>query len=1282
MSLNKQIVEIISNKCSQFKSPDFTDSDSNYGLSKSDFHLLKNITVTINEKRKFCKYKLIPTFFFEELYEHINSGENDKILRCFTDDIYGIWVYMLFTPQIANLRFNELKYSEIQLDATNIDDFLNDYKEYANAYNSGITIEVHGNNARNSAAKKQYEDTYKLTEEKLEQLQELVKYLKNRYAYQLDKENTNIAYRKPINYGQLTTKEQQEIDKAYEEHKKSPKELTIKHENSHILIWEKTLGIGQFCAEYLKIKDNFKIPVEDDYIDLLDDFEPIPDQEQYDDLFKENEQSLFDEDITPEFIDKVAQKFGEVDNQVEYLNLFKPKNERWSCNNFINNLANRELPDRFDLKAYLRMYFEILSGKMPFKKVHVSKITKNYNAFTSNLLEAKSTCDKEKALIDSLKYNKNNYMHYSNFELCEYIVTDYQRFVFDIDVEFEKTQKVRNGEDIIIEHNYNKETHDQLLLEMTEIKRIFSVLQSSINIPEPKLYAYVMFGTHEDNDPYWRDIEAKKKWCEDIFEGIECIYERNNKATKVISVHIGVSNICYHRNQNDAFRRYLNKHEFENGHKFEMVDSSIYNKTQHAWRFAYSRKNNKRVCQLEEEELNANKEILLNLFAYPDEDDEIVEIPKEFLLEDKLYTKQQSIINSENPIKSYYQQMLFNEKEVQIIHRLNKKTLEDFENDSIQLQNTNTENTLYDSQIDPRLLKALNYVKKNNVGYPNIRKAILYFVNIFRNYYSDQGECVELLLKLTYYHTNGIINEQSTQIVQALVKFGFKQEIRPISHKVDMSIYNKDTVKILSEAIWKESQLKHYLRKMLFKIHDGLYLKTIINDKHQIKYLPITFDKLQNIFNTGFWIMKKHPDPVCPAVKIYRVPATTFIRRITLTEYSGIEIASSDSYNFKNLYDKPIGITKAGNKIYDLREKKYALHDMKPTNRPIQITNILKSILNNNDLDEKQLTERINYFESLFAFKIQNPDIRIDLAPIICSHEGIGKNTYFKILKTVLDNWVQDDLSWDIAKGNFNGNQQLNIIRAYDEVTSTKSALDLMKRLITADTEDVNEKYEKQLKIKNISLKCFLTNNYNNNIISKSGENRRFLYYLPTTSTKEGQQIAKDNWWGLPDKERIKLGKSYFKYLLRLDVSKFDPAVKPDVDYIDDMKEFRETSMVSADLTTQFISMIINILLIPEVNKMTFIPSQLIIDLGLMCKRGRVQLDDFDFDFTKLTEWYQANISSDYTWNQKSLMNRLSENDSIYKPKKIRTTKLLDSITKNKEILSYYLKTEVRGYYV
>ena len=130
------------------------------------------------------------------------------------------------------------------------------------------------------------------------------------------------------------------------------------------------------------------------------------------------------------------------------------------------------------------------------------------------------------------------------------------------------------------------------------------------------------------------------------------------------------------------------------------------------------------------------------------------------------------------------------------------------------------------------------------------------------------------------------------------------------------------------------------------------------------------------------------------------------------------------------------------------------------------------------------------------------------------------------------------------------------------------------------------------------------------------------------------------------------------------------------------MNEFRESTNISADSTTQFITEIINTLEIPKTNNMLFIPTQLIIDLGNMCKRGLSQLDEFEFDFTSLLEWYHANISSDYTWNQKSIMNRLNENDSMYKPKTIRTLKLIKAITKNKDILTKYLDTQVRGYYM
>lgn len=979
------------------------------------------------------------------------------------------------------------------------------------------------------------------------------------------------------------------------------------------------------------------------------------------------------------FINQVAKKFVESNYNVDFLCSFEAKNPRWNCKRFIQNLCNRELNDKFNVKSYINMLFNIMVGQMPFKKVHESKVTEQYNAFTSNLFEIKSTCDKKNTLDDSLKYNKDNYMTHNNFELCEYIVTDYQRFVFDIDVEFKKIKKVKNGEDIVIVRNYNQDTLNQLECEIEEIKQIIFDIATENDLDEPQFYAYVLFGTDED-DIFKGDLEQKQRWCKNVFSGIECVYEYNPQAKKVISVHLGVSNLCYDRIQNDSFRKYLNTHVCYNENKFEMVDSTIYNKTQHAWRFAYSRKNNKRICHLSTKELDDNKEILYNLFAYPEADDVIVKIPEKYLAINENKDKERSIIiNSENPIKSYYELLTFNSKEVELIHSVNQKILDDFVKNPFDYD---TDDCQFNYQIDPRLLHALKYVKKNNVGYPNIRKAIFNFVNIYRNYYSDKGECIELLLNIEYHHTNGDLLENSDNAVSSLVNFAWKFEIKPIPIKHDLSVFNQDTVRILSNAVWKEVQLKHYLKQMMFKVFDTIYIKTQSNEINQFKYIPTSYDKLNNLFNCGFKIMKRIKKNGINGIRIYQLSANTFIKRILLDQYSGIEIAHPNSRDFKNLYDKAIGITKEGDKIYSLKCKNNAIHDLSFNSRPIEITNILKSILNNNELEDDQLAERINYFESLFAYKVQNPDIRVEIAPIIVGNQGIGKNTYFKILKESLGNWVQDDLSWDIARGNFNANQQMNIIRAYDEVTSTKSALDLMKRLITADTEDVNEKYEKQLKIKNISLKCFLTNNFNNNIISKTEDNRRFLYYLPTTPTQIGQQIARDNWWAKTDNERKILGKKYFNYLLRLDLSNFNRCVKPNIDYLDDMKEFRDSVNISADSTTQFIDQIITLLELPEISKMTFIPSRLIIDLGLMCKKGNTQLGEFEFDFTSLTEWYHNNISADYTWNYKSLHNRLVENDSKYKSKTIRTIKLLNYITKNKDIIESYLDTQVRGYYI
>lgn len=187
-------IDTIYNKC-ELKSPEFSDKvTQTFSLKKQDYFTLTDNT--INDQQ--CKYKLIPKYLFKKLYNRIeivlskidksksqNKPNKSIILDTFTDDIYGIWVYMFYTPQIAKFNYDELKYSGIKLDGNNIDDFIKNYIEYANEFKPKQQVICH-----DKVLKEQYEDTYKLTEPKIEELNQLAIYLKSNYSQSKMNEKT------------------------------------------------------------------------------------------------------------------------------------------------------------------------------------------------------------------------------------------------------------------------------------------------------------------------------------------------------------------------------------------------------------------------------------------------------------------------------------------------------------------------------------------------------------------------------------------------------------------------------------------------------------------------------------------------------------------------------------------------------------------------------------------------------------------------------------------------------------------------------------------------------------------------------------------------------------------------------------------------------------------------------------------------------------------------------------------------------------------------------------
>lgn len=1363
--------------CNDYKSYTLT----NHYKRKQTIGLLKKVydEITFNTvKGKRCELKLLPKYLFKNLYDQIEkystSYDKTELLNSFTDDIYGIWIIAYYTPGSINKCIDKLSDLAInKLNANNIDDFIKEYNNFINN-NNNISGKVHCYGYDdNKAYEQELNARYTLTKEDQESLQKLAEYLKskmnndnstkninNKFAeFEVDDSLSDIesesesvddkiepeSKTKPaIKIGRINTDissedstedstESNEVsnevsndESEYESESETndkidePINEPINEQNNEtnetkpIYTWSEVEEYTEINLNKDKIPEEIYNDTDDEYKDKTVNYEinDMPNE-----LTKENANKQYTID-SPE-IKELIKKFMDSELDIDYLKTDNIGCKYYKCDNFLNNIIGREVNTE-NMIAYANMIMKVRLGMMPYKRVNRRYSNEKFNAFCSNLTEIKSVDDKQHILDTSIEYKpefKHNYYKYN--ELCEYIITDYQRLVFDIDVESKKTFNKNKEDEHTIEYSLNDETIDKIYNELLVIQFIFEACKK-VN-PKAKLYAFIQYG----NRNYWSD-EAKEEHNEitkKIFnafnEEVQYITEFNRKSSKLLSIHFSISGIAYNRKENEYLRQFLMgkipTSDYVNGKQvidnLEFLDKSIYVFTQRAWRFAYSCKQQKKECELPFYELTKHKTILYNLFAYPEKDDVEINLCDKLYLNIDTYEKINTAIKQKNSrlseiyklINSALQTLDFNNK----LHTINKPDdIMNFVNNRVELPEK------FECLIKhPVIVEKLHKLQNNVQGYPNIKKNVLKFINDCRIMNLDEDNIYNLLLSIEYYHTDGTPNRNKSMI-KNLVKFGFKHEIY---HTMQLStdVTNERTKNILRYRYWLKEDLIHFLKRLLFKIGIEYVIKEPSSSKKGVELKFYKFADIKELFSFNVNVFTpyyyKENGKRCSkddydelSIELSSIHLPTLIRNINLPEYNEINVCvtqntlkQSGTYaeGFKsyNKYNVHIGYDSDDNPVYDCMKKDKCVRNLTFKDRPKIINDIFKNLLYSPNITDDEFELRKNYFESLFAYKIQNPDMAVQISPIICGAEGICKNTYFGILNGFLNGWCEDELSWDIEMSNFNSRQQDNIIRCYNEVKSTPAAASKLKALITDAMETVNEKHEKRKSSRNLALKVFLTNERQNNLLN-SGSNRRFLYYTPPTTTEEGMELSKKIYIdGQIDKKIIN---DYKKYIFRLDLSKFkinnelfNPMQKNNAKFLDDMVDFREQFNVVKDTTTQFLDRMVETFNIPEfTNKKRFIPTMLIVAIGNACKNGYTTLDDNTFDFGELTNWYRENVNEKTTWNPKSIATRLKENDSTYvikgETRIADLCKKIDAIQDEqlKKLLLNFYKIRVRGF--
>jgi len=192
--------------------------------------------------------------------------------------------------------------------------------------------------------------------------------------------------------------------------------------------------------------------------------------------------------------------------------------------------------------------------------------------------------------------------------------------------------------------------------------------------------------------------------------------------------------------------------------------------------------------------------------------------------------------------------------------------------------------------------------------------------------------------------------------------------------------------------------------------------------------------------------------------------------------------------------------------------------------------------------------EAAHHIIKYFAFKVQQPDQKINHALLLGGGQGIGKDTICEPLKYAVGPWNFAEISPKIICGRFNGYVKSVILRVNEaRDLGDLNRFELYEHLkpLTASPPDVVRVDEKHLREYAVFNVCgvIITTNYKTNGIYLPAEDRRH-YVAWSDSTKEDfTQGYWDEIWGWYQNEGG-LG-HVVAYLQQLDIADFNPKAPP-----------------------------------------------------------------------------------------------------------------------------------------
>ena len=794
------------------------------------------------------------------------------------------------------------------------------------------------------------------------------------------------------------------------------------------------------------------------------------------------------------------------------------KNEKRVSPHKIKFLAYLDNPNDVDEEYVSRIqefHTQLLNCYPIISVVRPDKDKTVAGSFGANLMDFSSNISYESMYdFTTAMFDENNEHNYLNCECSDRSMTNYKRFVIDIDCEDFDDDKFINDMKFL---NFYLYSNDDFMEDLTvywcidynfknnisSIKEIIGILQT--NIPST---------TDESKHiiKHWYNPNLKKNLSIHIYHSGKYFNAASMKDFKY------VANRCFKRKIETTIE---NSQTQTSTCCDSYIDFSIYNTGQRMMRLPYSgklmdKKKPRKPIKRFDKDMFVNNDDMIAFFSECTinvdlEKDKFSSYFNRFYMPSSKYNRSTTVYQNEITKKMPKSALSSDAKPKSEIRYRDDDRFYIPDNGSQFLVN--------------EMIKVVNSIR----GYQEHFKARCVFIN----------NCI--ILGLNEFTILSLLEDLKIQ------RHSSTEENEQVEQNYD---YVCDNVQCWNDSFFKnqhgqpilfkyDTEMMDLLRKTTF---DYYILKIIIGHLFiQIAQTNVIYKQIDELNNNTY----VYSYPVCKTrldTDIFDEPLHFTLKNEVCQCYLRKFITIANPLKNYMKFKTGLKPTDDSSNIYDICPYVYGLGKEKTfADRPKEITHLLHCFLDDttSGFTKEQQEERINHFETAIINKLQRPYLNPGRAVWITSREGVGKSIYARLLRELFP-LISDNASMDRDLARFNANSCNQLIVFYNEASDNIS-LNEIKKIITEDVKQVEEKFGKVRFVDNLSLKIFFTNEKNSKYITPT--DRRFDVFRSThiNSDKEIALMRSPGYLFDVDDDsefRKDLKEKYYDYLMNVKIPK------------------------------------------------------------------------------------------------------------------------------------------------